>query len=94
MGSRSAKVSPTGLVLQSQMPREETPSLYRQPFNLKSPATSQRPMNDIGTSENGFVTPRFRGRSAIYSMARTPYSRMHPTTAFKVCAIGFFLWGW
>lgn len=85
MGGRSAKVSPTGLGLQSQRPREEPPSLYKPPFNLKSPATSllQKPMNDIGTSENGFVTPRFRGRSAIYSMARTPYSRMHPTDALK-----------
>ena len=84
-------MSPTGRGLQSQRPREEPPSLYKPPFNLKSPATSllQKPMNDIGTSENGFVTPRFRGRSAIYSMARTPYSRMHPTDAFKVCAIGF-----
>ncbi|KAJ8424256.1 hypothetical protein Cgig2_011143 [Carnegiea gigantea] len=85
MGSRSAKVSPTGRGLQSQRPREESPSLYKPPFNLKSPATSllQKPMNDIGSSENGFVTPRFRGRSAIYSMARSPYSRMHPTDAFK-----------
>lgn len=35
--------------------------------------------------ENGYITPRSRGRSAIYSMARTPYSRIHPTNPSKVC---------
>lgn len=81
MGSRTtARVSPTGLGLQNQM---LTP--YNPPFNPRSPATYllQKPVNDVGTSENGFATPRFRGRSAIYSMARTPYSRLHPTSAFK-----------
>lgn len=35
--------------------------------------------------ENGFVTPRPRGRSAIYGMARTPYARIYPTSTLKVC---------
>ena len=32
-----------------------------------------------------FVTPRPRGRSAIYSMARTPYARICPTSTLKGC---------
>ncbi|XP_075512789.1 LOW QUALITY PROTEIN: uncharacterized protein LOC142548381 [Primulina tabacum] len=34
-------------------------------------------------SEIGFVTPKSRGRLAIYSMARTPHSRVHPHSVQK-----------
>ena len=39
----------------------------------------------VGISENGFMTPRSRGISALYSMACTPYSKVNPTTTMKVC---------
>ena len=31
------------------------------------------------------MTPKSRGISALYSMARTPYARVNPTTTMKVC---------
>ncbi|XP_075502747.1 nuclear pore complex protein NUP1-like isoform X2 [Primulina tabacum] len=34
-------------------------------------------------AENGFVMPKSQGRLAIYSMARTPYSRIHPYSIQK-----------
>ncbi|XP_073297558.1 uncharacterized protein [Primulina huaijiensis] len=34
-------------------------------------------------SENGFVTPKSRGRPAIYSMGRSPYSTVHPHSVQK-----------
>ncbi|KAI6670032.1 hypothetical protein NL676_004917 [Syzygium grande] len=37
----------------------------------------------LGALDNGYMTPRSRGRSAIYSMARTPYSRVLPTPPHK-----------
>ncbi|KAL9241948.1 hypothetical protein vseg_015999 [Gypsophila vaccaria] len=96
MGSRPTKASPSMLHLQSQLPKGD---LHLQNQLLKedllissnsaskslSPVTSlvQKPVSDIRTSSNGFTTPRFRGRSAIYSMARTPYSRFHPVTTSK-----------
>ena len=44
----------------------------------------QKPALRAGFPENGFITPRSRGRSAIYSMARTPYLSVHPTATPKV----------
>jgi len=37
-----------------------------------------------GYPENGFMTPRSRGKYGIYSMARTPYSRVQPASTLKV----------
>ncbi|XP_073016073.1 uncharacterized protein [Primulina eburnea] len=34
-------------------------------------------------SENGFVTPKSRGRMATYSMVHTPHSRVHPHSVQK-----------
>lgn len=85
MGSRPVRSSPSGLGLQNEMPREDLSAPYTPFMNPRSPAMSliQKPASEIGASANGFMTPRFRGRSAIYSMARTPYSRHHPTEASK-----------
>ncbi|KAK9707056.1 hypothetical protein RND81_07G169800 [Saponaria officinalis] len=85
MGSRPTKPSPSVLPLQSQLPKEDlsTPS---NPLSMSlSPVKplTQNPVSDMKISSNGFITPRFRGRSAIYSMARTPYSRFHPVTTSK-----------
>ncbi|XP_021714723.1 nuclear pore complex protein NUP1-like isoform X1 [Chenopodium quinoa] len=81
MGSRPTRASPS-------MPREGLSASYNPFFKPKSPSKSliQKPANEIGAAANGFMTPRYRGRSAIYSMARTPYSRPHPTEVFKAAA--------
>ncbi|GJT14356.1 hypothetical protein Tco_0861398 [Tanacetum coccineum] len=52
---------------------------------LKSPNTSISPKIANGSTgfENGFTTPRSRGRSAMYSMARTPYARSPSTFTQK-----------
>ncbi|XP_042514378.1 nuclear pore complex protein NUP1-like isoform X2 [Macadamia integrifolia] len=83
MGNRPSKVSPSTLGLRSV--REEVPLLSNVPFPRKSSGMSRVPRSSVrsagipGVSENGHQTPRSQGRSAIYSMARTPYSRIHTT---------------
>ncbi|KAJ8898793.1 hypothetical protein K2173_006325 [Erythroxylum novogranatense] len=59
-----------------------TPANLAKSYMHNSPITSlvSRPP---GFSANGFVTPRSRGRSAIYHMARMPYSRVHSTINFE-----------
>ncbi|MBA0750307.1 hypothetical protein Gogos_001723 [Gossypium gossypioides] len=42
-----------------------------------------RSSGHVGSLGNGLMTPRSRGRSAIYSMARTPYSRVNSSTLIK-----------
>ncbi|KAL5735224.1 hypothetical protein ACOSP7_033085 [Xanthoceras sorbifolium] len=85
MGSRPSKVSPSTLGLRSQAFREESTLMNNRPFSAASPSMSLVPRSSghVGVSENGFVTPRSRGRSAIYNMARTPYSRLPSTTTVK-----------
>jgi len=88
MGSRSSKLSPSMLGIRSS-PREDPTLLRSQNFSQKSPIMSIVPRATTLTRvhENGFVTPRSRGRSAIYNMARTPYSRVHPGSVPKVFPI-------
>ncbi|KAL2930369.1 Nuclear pore complex protein NUP1 [Bienertia sinuspersici] len=85
MGSRPTKASPSMVGVQNEMSREDLSALYNPFMKQKTPDMSliQKPVNDVGTSANGFMTPRFRGRSAIYSMARTPYSKPQSTKEFK-----------
>ncbi|XP_022640341.1 nuclear pore complex protein NUP1 isoform X2 [Vigna radiata var. radiata] len=84
MGSRSSKLSPLMLGLQSSA-REDPTLLRSQNFAQKSPIMSIVPRATTLTRvhENGFVTPRSHGRSAIYNMARTPYSRVRPGSVPK-----------
>ncbi|OVA17122.1 hypothetical protein BVC80_9045g12 [Macleaya cordata] len=87
MGNRPSKVSPSTLGLRSQALREDVSLLMNVPFTPKSPSMSLVPRSAVrfaGVSENGYLTPRPRGRSAIYSMARTPYSRVHNTGTLKI----------
>ncbi|CAN4114467.1 unnamed protein product [Withania somnifera] len=81
MGNRPSKVSPSMLSSRSQIVREDTPLLANMHYIQRSPIPSVTPktVGFLGVRENGFTTPRSRGRSAIYSMARTPYSRVHQT---------------
>ncbi|KAA8539058.1 hypothetical protein F0562_025750 [Nyssa sinensis] len=86
MGSRPAKVSPSLLGLRSQVLREDRSLLNSEPFPPKSsPIMSQGPKSAVrvGVPENGLITPRSRGRSAIYSMARTPYIGVYSTANQK-----------
>ncbi|KAK3228558.1 hypothetical protein Dsin_000439 [Dipteronia sinensis] len=91
MGSRPSKVSPSTLGLRSQAFKEESTLMSNRPFFASSPSMSLVPRSSghVGVSENGFVTPRSRGRSAIYNMARTPYSRLPSTTTLKGAGSSF-----
>ncbi|PHU27770.1 hypothetical protein BC332_06102 [Capsicum chinense] len=77
MGSRPSKVSPSMLSTRSQVLREDTSLLTNVQYVQRSPIPSgtTKTTGFLGIRENGFTTPRSRGRSAIYSMARTPYFR-------------------
>ncbi|EOA32260.1 hypothetical protein CARUB_v10015521mg [Capsella rubella] len=80
MGSRPSEVTPSMLGLRGQAGREDSVFLNRTPFPQKSPTMSLVPKpSGQRVLENGYVTPRSRGRSAVYSMARTPYSRPQST---------------
>lgn len=92
MGSRPSEVTPSMLGLRGQAAREDSVFLNRTPFPSKSPTMSlvpkpsgQRPL------ENGFVTPRSRGRSAVYSMARTPYSKPQSTVKVSNLSYDYFI---
>ncbi|KAM7267586.1 hypothetical protein ACFE04_009752 [Oxalis oulophora] len=77
MGNVPSKVSPSMLGLRGQALREDSPLSSRTNLS-KSPIMALVPRSSgyVGARENGLVTPRSRGRSAIYSMARTPYARV------------------
>ncbi|RQO97181.1 hypothetical protein POPTR_010G244700v4 [Populus trichocarpa] len=85
MRSRPLKVSPSMLESQSQALRENPTVLTNHTFTPKSPMISIAPRSSGHAEfpENGFATPRSRGRFAIYSMTRTPYSRVHATTGLQ-----------
>lgn len=81
MGSRPSEASPSVLGLRSQKLKDSSNLLKILPFPPKSPvmALVSKPIVRVvrdGVPENGFMTPRTRGRSAIYHMAHTPYSRV------------------
>lgn len=86
MGSKPSKVSPSMLGIRSQALREDSTVISSGPFLQKSPIMPLvlRSSGHAGYPENGFMTPRSRGKSAIYSMARTPYSKVNPTSTIKV----------
>ncbi|XP_057980732.1 nuclear pore complex protein NUP1 isoform X2 [Malania oleifera] len=85
MGSRPSKVSPSMLGFRSQAFKEEGTLPSNPVFTPKPSITSlvQRSSLCNGIPDNSFRTLRSRGRSAIYSMARTPYSRAPPIVAQK-----------
>ncbi|XP_031373559.1 nuclear pore complex protein NUP1 isoform X1 [Punica granatum] len=87
MGSRPSKVSPSMLGLRGQALAEDSTVLNGLVHSSQSPILSivPSPSGHVGVRENGYATPRSRGRSAIYSMARsrTPYSRVHVASTPK-----------
>jgi hypothetical protein len=86
MGSRLSNVSSPMLGVRYPSRGEDPALLKIDNTPYKSPITSivPRATRQTAVHENGFVTPRPRGRSAIYNMARTPYSRVYPTSTLKV----------
>ncbi|CAN4126362.1 unnamed protein product [Withania somnifera] len=94
MGSRPSKVSPSMLSTRSLIVKEDTPLLTNVQYVQRSPVPSvTRTSGFLGVRENGFTTPRSRGRSAIYSMARTPYSRVQQTDVQKATSSENYLFG-
>ncbi|MQM12792.1 hypothetical protein Taro_045711 [Colocasia esculenta] len=87
MGSRSSKVSPSSLCLRSQMLREAIASPSFIGFSPKSsPICSKAVVRFTGvpgTLEDGYMTPRSRGRSVISKMSRSPYFKQQPTITLK-----------
>ncbi|KAL6586259.1 hypothetical protein OROMI_001247 [Orobanche minor] len=83
MGTRPSKVSPSMLGIRSRLGREDL--LGSLPSASGSPimALTKKTPGIMAAPDNGFITPRFRGRSAIYNMARTPYSKVHLTSSLK-----------
>ncbi|XP_049354914.1 nuclear pore complex protein NUP1-like isoform X1 [Solanum verrucosum] len=61
--------------------RVDSPELKNVAYSQNLPITSvtTKTAGLIGVQVNGFTPPRSRGRSAIYHMARTPYSRLRQT---------------
>ncbi|XP_022765592.1 nuclear pore complex protein NUP1-like isoform X2 [Durio zibethinus] len=88
MGSRPSKVSVSMLGLQNQVPRGDSALPRNKIFPSKSSTISLVPRSsgNVGSLGNGYVSPRSWGRSAIYSMARTPYSRVNLATVLKSAA--------
>ncbi|XP_047960423.1 nuclear pore complex protein NUP1-like isoform X2 [Salvia hispanica] len=85
MGSRTSQVSPSLLGMCNQLGNDGTRWLADTLNPPKSPIVSLARRSSVGLSaaENVYITPRPRGRSAIYTMARTPYSRVNPTSISK-----------
>ncbi|GMI84658.1 hypothetical protein like AT3G10650 [Hibiscus trionum] len=93
MGSRPQKVSVSALRSHNQVPTTDTALVNNKNFPSKSPIRSFGPRSGhFGSPGNGFATPRSWGRSAIYSMAQTPYSRANSALVLKgaVTASGAF----
>ncbi|GJX42837.1 hypothetical protein Tco_0257827 [Tanacetum coccineum] len=82
--TRPAKVSPSTLRHGSQAPRQDSVLLNNITILPRTHVTSLAPTTACSLKgvENGMTTPRSRGRSAIYSMARSPYYR-GPSTLSK-----------
>ncbi|PHT82511.1 hypothetical protein T459_15526 [Capsicum annuum] len=87
IGTRPSKASPSFLSSQSQVVRD-TPLLKNAAYSQNLPITSvtTNTAGVVGVRANGFTTRRSRGRSAIYHMARTPYSRLRQTDDQMACS--------
>ncbi|KAM7264485.1 hypothetical protein ACFE04_002168 [Oxalis oulophora] len=85
MGSVPSKVSPSMLGIRGQALRQDSAIISSKPNVSRSPimAVVPSPSGHVGIAENGLVTPRSRGRTAIYNMARTPYARLQSPASVK-----------
>nr|GEV63090.1 integrase, catalytic region, zinc finger, CCHC-type, peptidase aspartic, catalytic [Tanacetum cinerariifolium] len=82
--TRPAKVSPSTLRHGIQAPRQDLVLLNNTTILPRTPVTSLAPRtaSSLKGVENDMTTPRSRGRSAIYNMARSPYYS-RPSTLSK-----------
>nr|BAO49708.1 nuclear pore complex protein Nup136d [Nicotiana benthamiana] len=78
MDTVPSKMSSSILSSQSQVVRVDTRLLKNIAYSQNLPFTTKT-AGLVGVRANGFTTPRSRGRSAIYNMARAPYSRIRQT---------------
>ncbi|KAM3302753.1 hypothetical protein P3S67_013783 [Capsicum chacoense] len=87
IGTRLSKASPSFLSSQSQVVRD-TPLLKNAAYSQNLPITlvTTNTAGVVGVLVNGFTTRRSRGRSAIYHMAHTPYSRLRQTDVQMACS--------
>ncbi|CAM8970846.1 unnamed protein product [Rhodiola kirilowii] len=85
MGSRPSNMSPSISCSRGQAITKDLPLINSVVFPSQSPSmsTATKSVSRLGAPENGYITPHSRGRSAIYSMARTPYSRMQKRSDIK-----------
>ncbi|KAL6494280.1 hypothetical protein OROGR_031080 [Orobanche gracilis] len=82
MGTRPSKVSPSVLGIRSRVGKEDLLSSLRSASGSPIMALTKK-TGIMAAPDNGFITPRSRGRSALYNMARTPYSKVHVTSSLK-----------
>ncbi|ONK68837.1 uncharacterized protein A4U43_C05F16530 [Asparagus officinalis] len=80
MGSRPSKVSPSSLNLRSRILQEDSPSVKKPSTDLLASTPSVRFSEISKHTVNGYITPKARGRSALYRMSRSPYFKVHQTT--------------
>ncbi|RAL37042.1 hypothetical protein DM860_003964 [Cuscuta australis] len=81
MGSRQSKVSLSMPSFRGQTVKEVVPYVSQSPMKF-----SKRPV----VPDNGFTTPKSHGRSAVYNMVRTPYSRVRPTNFHQGGSSSFY----
>lgn len=96
MDTMPSKMSSSILSSQSQVVRVDTPLLKNIAYSQNLPITSvtTKTAGLVGVRANGFTTPRSRGRSAIYNMARAPYSRIRQTDGQMVHLLLCLLYCW
>lgn len=79
MGSRSSKVSPS--TLRNQLFQDDAATNAKKSFDMAmAPRSAVRFSGIPEHIENGYMTPRPHGRSAIYRMSRSPYFKAHSVT--------------
>lgn len=76
MGSRPSKVSLSMLGMRGPVSREDT--------NLLKCMGIASKYTRYGAPDNGFMTPKARGRPATYNVSRVLNSRIHPNSTNKV----------
>ncbi|KAH7675288.1 hypothetical protein IHE45_08G126500 [Dioscorea alata] len=89
MGSRPSKLPSLRYSSQSHVSREDATSPNGVQFAVKPPDLSVAPRSIVPfprvpeQTENGYFTPRSRGRSAIYRMSRSPYFKVQTAANVK-----------
>lgn len=84
MGSRPPKATPLNMAASQKLVDSFASGDL---LNSSTLSLVPRPSGNVDVIDNGFVTPRPRGRSALYSMARLPYSRVRATSSIKVYSL-------